>query len=186
MNRPNHSIALYARRRATRGLSLVETAMALSITTLALGAALPGFGASIERRHLEGVAAQFETDVQFTRSLAVSTQRDLRIGFGSSAGGTCYVIHTGAAGECTCGEAGAACTGEATALRQVYVSADARVALVANVRSMLIDAEKGTVTPTVTVQVRARDGRALHQIVNIMGRVRSCSPEPGLAGYRPC
>jgi type IV fimbrial biogenesis protein FimT len=45
---------------------------------------------------------------------------------------------------------------------------------------------RGTVTPTGTVTVTTRDGRALKQTVNIMGRVRSCAPAPGLPGYRTC
>ena len=41
---------------------------------------------------------------------------------------------------------------------------------------------KGTVTPTATLRVEARDGRAIHQVVNLLGRVRSCSPQGRIAG----
>jgi type IV fimbrial biogenesis protein FimT len=64
------------------------------------------------------------------------------------------------------------------------------VTLRANVRSILFDGAKGTTTPTGTLRLIGRDGAAIHQIVNIMGRVRSCSPpQPSgarLPGYPPC
>jgi hypothetical protein len=36
------------------------------------------------------------------------------------------------------------------------------------------------------VQLKAGNGMAIHQVTNIMGRVRSCSPAPALSGYRAC
>jgi type IV fimbrial biogenesis protein FimT len=45
---------------------------------------------------------------------------------------------------------------------------------------------RGTVTPTGTVTVATANGRALKQTVNIMGRVRSCSPDGAVLGYRAC
>jgi type IV fimbrial biogenesis protein FimT len=172
--------------RHARGLSLIEALMTLAVTAIALGAALPGFEAARERRHLDGVAAQLETDLQFTRSLAVARQRTLRISYGADAEGSCYVIHDGGADDCRCGSAGPVCRGATQALRHVHLGPDAAVGLSANVRSMAFDADKGTVTPTGTVRIVGRDGRAVHQVVNLMGRVRSCSPAPALAGYRTC
>jgi type IV fimbrial biogenesis protein FimT len=36
------------------------------------------------------------------------------------------------------------------------------------------------------MRLTSRNGTAIHQVVNIMGRVRSCSPAPALSGYRAC
>jgi type IV fimbrial biogenesis protein FimT len=60
------------------------------------------------------------------------------------------------------------------------------VSLRSNSRSVLFDPTKGTSSPTATVQLQARNGSAIHQVMNIMGRVRSCSPAPELSGYRRC
>jgi type IV fimbrial biogenesis protein FimT len=60
------------------------------------------------------------------------------------------------------------------------------VAIQSNSRSVLFDPQRGTTTPTVTVKLTSRNGQAIHQIVNVVGRVRSCSPAPGLSGYRAC
>jgi type IV fimbrial biogenesis protein FimT len=59
----------------------------------------------------------------------------------------------------------------------------------ANVASILFDPLHGTSTPTGTLRVVADSGRAVHHVVNIMGRVRTCSPAgaaPVVAGYRVC
>jgi type IV fimbrial biogenesis protein FimT len=53
-------------------------------------------------------------------------------------------------------------------------------------RSVTFDPVRGTVTPTATLRVEARDGRAIHQVVNVLGRIRSCSPQGLAAGERAC
>lgn len=182
---PRHTPFHPARRQ--RGVTLIESLIVTAITAVTLGAGLPGFEQARERRHLEGVAAQLETDIHFTRSLAVAHNRGLRIGFASGAEGSCYVVHTGAAQECRCtGRGETVCEGDAHALRTVHFDAQAPVQVRANVASMLFDPLKGTSTPTGTLRVTAATGHALHQVVNIMGRVRTCSPAPALIGYPAC
>jgi type IV fimbrial biogenesis protein FimT len=58
----------------------------------------------------------------------------------------------------------------------------------ANVASMRLDAARGTVTPAGTVRVASPLGPVLHQVVNVMGRVRTCVPAlaPGWPGVAPC
>ncbi len=170
-----------------RGMTVVEAALVLAVLAVVVGAALPSFEQLRQRRHLEGVALQFETDVHHARSLAVAQQLALRISFDDGAAASCYVVHTGAANACTCADDGSAvCAEGATALRAVRIDRRRAATLQANVRSMLLDPVRGTVTPTATVRVRSADGQTLHQVVNIMGRVRSCAPAPGLPGYRNC
>ena len=79
--------------------------------------AVPSFERSIERRRLEGTAAQLETDVHYARSLAVARNAPVRMSFSAPAGATCYVIHTGAAGQCDCSPSGRpVCSGGAEPL----------------------------------------------------------------------
>ena len=74
----------------------------------------------------------------------------------------------------------------ATLLRLEEQPAQRGVSIAPLSRALLFDAHKGTVTPTATLQVQAADGRAIHQVVNIMGRVRSCSPAGQLNGLPQC
>ena len=174
-------------RRRQTGITLVESSITLSVIAVVAGMAVPSFDQARERRHLEGVAALLETDLQHARSLAVARNQGVRVSFQSANGASCYVVHTGAAGDCTCSDAGTAvCNAGAEALRSVRYGTETPVTLVSNSRSVLFDPVKGTVTPTATVRISTQSGAAIHQVVNIMGRVRSCSPAPALPGYKPC
>lgn len=173
--------------RRQRGVTLVETSVVASLVAVITGIAVPSFDGAIQRRHLEGAAAQLETDIHYTRMLAVARNAPMRISFEAGAGGSCYVIHTGSPNQCSCNADGTAtCQGEAQAERSVRFAAGGPVNLRSNSRSVVFDALKGTSTPTATMQLVARNGTAIHQVMNIMGRVRSCSPAPAVSGYRAC
>lgn len=179
--------AIAGQRRAQTGVTLVETMVTTSILAVVTGLAVPGFEGAVQRRHLEGAAAQLETDIHHTRMLAVARNAPLRISFESGAAGTCYVIHSGAANQCSCAGGGAAvCQGAATAERSVHFPAGGPLNLKFNSRSIVFEPLKGTSTPTATLQLSTRQGQAIHQVMNVMGRVRSCSPAPALSGYRAC
>jgi type IV fimbrial biogenesis protein FimT len=174
-------------RRAQAGVTLIETTTVSAVIAVLAGAAAPAFDHSLQRRHLEGAATQLETDIHHARMLAVARNAPLRISFESGAGGSCYVIHTGSANQCSCSaDGGATCQGEAHAERSVRFAPGGPVSLKSNSRSVLFDPSRGTSSPTATVQLQARSGAAIHQVLNIMGRVRSCSPAPELSGYRRC
>ena len=168
-----------------RGLTLVELAVVLALVSLLAGLALPHWGESVARRHLEGAAAQLATDIQFARSAAAARNAPVRLAV--PAGGSCYVVHSGPAGSCRCGsDTGqpAVCQAGAQALRAAWLPAGVRLSV--NSASMLFDPSPGTVTPAGTLRVQGQGKQAVHHVVNVMGRVRSCSPAPGLAGYPSC
>jgi type IV fimbrial biogenesis protein FimT len=175
-----------SKRLSRRGLTLIETLIALTITLVALATAVPGFQQARERRHVEGVAAQLETDLQLTRAMAVAQNRNLRFEVGSTPYGACYMVHTGSAGDCTCDRVSATCTAGVTLLRSAHVAAEDGVTLTANVRSTVFDADKGTVTPTATLRVTGARGIEIRQIINVLGRVRSCTPGEPVPGMRAC
>jgi len=170
-----------------RGLSLVESLIVLAVTTVSLGASLPLVQEAVQRRHFDGVAAQLETDLHLARSTAVMQDRSTRISFHVDAAGSCYVVHTGPTGACTCQPDGSAsCNAGETAFRSVRLVEGGPVQLRSNVPSILFDSAKGTSTPTGTLRLVGPDQRAVHLVVNIMGRVRSCSPAAAVPGYKRC
>ncbi len=182
-----HLRSLVRARRREAGLSLIEALVAMTVAAVVVGLTATAFESSVTRRHLEGTAAQLETDIHFARSLAAAHQQSLRISFAAHPGGSCYVLHRGPAAHCSCDTTGEpVCQGPATVLRTVHQDQASPVRVMSNVRSIVFDPVKGTSTPTGTIRIVASDGKALHQVVNLMGRVRSCTPRPGLAGYPPC
>jgi type IV fimbrial biogenesis protein FimT len=78
------------------------------------------------------------------------------------------------------------CGGGARAIKGVALAAAERVGVTANVASVVFDPLHGTSTPTGTLRLTGARGRAIHHIVNVVGRVRSCSPEGAVSGYPPC
>jgi len=173
--------------RHQRGVTLIESAIVTTIVALTASVVAPGMDKLKTRQQLTHAAAGFETDVQFARSAAVSRNASLRISFDNRNGATCYVVHTGAAGDCSCDGAGeSVCSNSSEVLRSVRYPATSGVTLNANVGSIVFDPAKGTSTPAGTVKFIGRDGIAVHQVVNIMGRVRSCSPGKAVSGFKAC
>jgi len=68
----------------------------------------------------------------------------------------------------------------------VRLGLNSAVQLRSNVPSIVFDSAKGTSTPTGTLRLVSADERAVHLVVNIMGRVRSCSPRAAVPGYKAC
>jgi type IV fimbrial biogenesis protein FimT len=175
-------------QQAQRGLSLVEAAVVLAVTALLAGTAAPGMADFIGARRLDAAATQLATDIQFTRTDAVARNQPLRLSFFVNATeGSCYLIHTGAAALCSCAATGpASCTGGAVPLKAVQLPARETVSVHANTASVLFDPLHGTASPTATVRVLGANGRAVHHVVNVMGRVRSCAPLNSMPGYPAC
>lgn len=168
------------RPRRRRGLTLVESAVTLALAAVVVGLAVPGFAAIGEHERLRAVASALQTDIAFARSQAAAQSRTLRLEF---AGPRCWLLHDGPAG-CGCGPGAAACPGRLV-LRQADLGAGHPVELRANVGSILFEPTRGTVTPTTTVRLSLPQGPRLHLVVNLMGRVRRCSPD-GLPGEAAC
>ena len=175
-----------SRRPLQTGFSLVEALIPLTIAGVLLGGALPSLDSFKQRRQLEGSAAQLETDLQLARSAAVAANSVLRMDFVNGDGRSCYVLHDGPARSCSCGSEGIpVCTDGTTALRSAHFVAGHAVQLRSNVASIGFDPIKGTVTPTASLRLEAPAGQ-VRLVVNVMGRIRSCSPDGALPGLPAC
>ncbi|NUZ07223.1 GspH/FimT family pseudopilin [Piscinibacter koreensis] len=173
-------------RRAARGFTLIEAAIVLAVAMVIAFAVAPTFQEMIDTRRLVGAADQLASDLQHVRSAAVARNQTLRVSFHTSAAFSCYVVHTGGIDDCTCAATGAAvCNADVRALKTIALPAG-RIGIAANVASIAFDPVHGTSTPTGTLRVTDARGRAIHHVVNIMGRVRSCTPLGAVAGYRAC
>ncbi len=165
------------------GLTLVEACVVVAIVAVAATTATPNLQRFVEQRRLDGAATQLAASLQLARSESIARNRVVRIGRDEANG--CYVLHTGPAGSCHCASDGSATCDAGSALVG-SVGAASGIAIQGNVASMAFDPLHGTATPAGTWRVTARDGRAVHHVVNVMGRVRSCSPDAAVPGYRAC
>ena len=173
--------------RQQTGVSLVDQMLTLGIVSLALGLALPNFNSLSERRSLEGAAGQLESELQFARGLAVEENQAVRFTFESTPSDMCYIIHTGGPKDCHCATtAEASCKPGTKVFRHARSDDKGLVSVQSNSRSFAFDPVGGTVTPTATMELRNRRGEALRLIVNIMGRIRSCSVNGEITGLPRC
>lgn len=170
-----------------RGITLIESCMVLAVSTVLATTAAPGMQDLIAARRLDNAVGQLANDIHLTRTIAVARNQAVRLSFLPRSGGSCYVIHTGRSGDCVCSGAGpAVCSGGAHEIKTVPMSDTDQVRVVANMGSVLFDPMHGTSTPSGTVRIIGAGGREVRHVINVMGRVRSCSPAPALPGYRAC
>jgi len=170
-----------------RGFTLIEACIVIAVTALVTGAAVPGLQAVLEGRRLSGAATLLATDIQYVRTEALARNRPLRLSFHADGDSACYVIHTGTAAQCTCATEGAAlCSEGAEQIKTVHLPASERVGLQANVASVLFDPLHCTSTPAGTLREIGTQGREVRHVINIMGRVRSCSPQGAMPGFKAC
>ena len=177
------------RERAQRGVSLLEAAIVAAVVAIVGASALPSFAALVDARRLDGAAARLAADIQFARSEAIARNRSLRLTIGAGRNdATCWIVHTGGAADCACPADGtnAVCSDGAFAIQSVVLPGTERVRVVGNVGSIVFDPLHGTSTPTATLRLLDARGRAIHHVVNVLGRVRSCSPQAAIAGYPAC
>jgi type IV fimbrial biogenesis protein FimT len=186
MNRPNHRPNHHP-HRSQRGVTLIESMAVLTIASVLIGSAAPLFDDMRSRWQVEGAAALLETQLQYARSAAVTRQHPVRVAFESADGQACYVIHTGAKGACQCANpALPTCPADVEQLALTRYDGARAIALSATARDIGFDGDTGTVTPTTSVTMTSPRGQALKEVVNIMGRVRSCSPAGSIGGHPSC
>ncbi len=170
-----------------RGLTLIEICVVLAIVSILVGTAMPSFEKTKQKLGLDGTAAEMSTDLHYVRSEAVARNEGVRISFRSVTAGTCTIIHTGSASDCQCAADGTPqCNSGAELLKSLLHRTGDGVAVSANVGSMRFDPINGTVTPAGTVTMVNGNGQSLRHVVNIMGRVRSCSPGGTVKDVKAC
>ena len=173
-------------QRRQRGLSLLEVAIVVAIVAIVAAAALPSFAELVTARRLEAAATRLAADLQFARSEAIARNRALRLTIRNGADATCWIVHTGAALDCSCTAASTVCADGALAIKSVALPSTERIVVSGNVGSIVFDPLHGTSTPSGTLRLGDARGRAVHHIVNVLGRVRSCAPDGAVPGYPTC
>jgi type IV fimbrial biogenesis protein FimT len=170
-----------------RGLSLIEACATLTIISVLVTAGWPSLKPTLDRKALQGLAAEMAADLQLARGEAVARQEGVRVAAHTGEGGSCVIVYTGPANACQCGDAAApVCEAEGRAVTYRFLPAAAGLAATTNVGSMRFDPRLGTATPAGTLQIVSTSGEAVHHVVNLAGRVRSCSPNAAVPGFRAC
>ncbi len=175
------------RRSVHRGFTLIEFCVVLVLIGLTLSLAVPGLAALHERQRLRGAAAELASDLQWMRSQALARNESMRLSVYQNDGGSCTVVHTGNRNDCRCESHGTAtCDGDAQALKTSHWQTREKISVQANITSMAFDPAQGTVTPTGSIRIVDSRGAGITHVVNILGRIRSCSPSAAISGFQAC
>ncbi|MEJ6004147.1 GspH/FimT family pseudopilin [Paucibacter sp. AS339] len=169
------------------GYSLVELIVCTAITGILLGLALPSLERIRLRQRLEATAEVLMTDLQEARSQAVSRADTVQVRFSRHPNGSCYVLYTGANGECQCEAGGqATCTNTDRVLKLAWIPSYQKIEVRSNVANMSFQARQGAVTSTGSIDINASSGETIRHIVSVAGRIRSCTPSSNMGQYPRC
>jgi type IV fimbrial biogenesis protein FimT len=170
-----------------RGFTLVELCVTVAVLVIVLAVAAPSIRRLIDRTSLRASASVVRTDLQYVRSAAAARNEMLWLELQSGPDGSCYSLHDGAQGDCRCTPDGHAdCPSSARALKVTGFPSNGAVQVSANVKSLRYDPDRGTVSPTATFTLTSRSGEAVQHTVNVLGRIKTCSPASQVPGYASC
>jgi type IV fimbrial biogenesis protein FimT len=171
---------------AQRGFTIIELMTVVVVVAVLLALAIPSFRELIARNRLEGVTSELGTDLQYTRSEAVS--RNGNVGLLTGAAGTCYTIYQEAnpvAGSCNCANT-PVCTGGPVEIKTVSFGGTGISATAST--TFLFEPVRGSLTSADTAAVLSSSsiGGQLRADVLAVGRVKVCSPSGTFRGYPAC
>lgn len=176
--------------RLQRGFSAIELLIVMVIVSVLASIAVPSFTSMLNRGRVKGAGSDLYTDLQYARSEAVQRNAIVRVGFTTSSTAWCYVIYTGNAGGCTCGSSASTCTAPSTALKNVASTTYTGVSMATSSGlSIVIEPRQAALDTTGspgTVTLTSSDNQVMQDEINLLGRVRLCSPSSSVPGYPAC
>lgn len=167
-----------------RGLGLPEILVTLLLVAIVAAVAFPHMRDQAQLRQLRAASADWSRVMVSARQWAFVHHQSVRLEMLLS-GGTCLVLHTGSRGDCGgCAEEVACKAGTRLLDRTAPLPPVLQGA--ATSTSLIWSPGDRTVSPTGTLKLSLPDGRAIHHVVNLVGRLRLCSPGGLVGGLPPC
>ena len=152
--------------RSNQGLTLIELMVGVAILATLMLVAAPSFNDSLARRRLEGIANELNSDLQYARTQAISSNASVSL---VATTATAYSIGTykTIALPTTCS-----------------LAADAPSTLPLTIT---FEANRGTANADASITISCTSTTAtLRVVTSSMGRVQLCSPSSSFGGYTSC
>jgi type IV fimbrial biogenesis protein FimT len=176
------------------GFTLLELMLTLLVLAVLATLGVPSMQQMLERNQLKSVARTLMSDLQWMRAEAIRRNRPLHLAVDVDA--WCYGITTRKSCNClAAAEDTEAClldTSDTPVLRRVE-SADFPGVHIVSVTSSLsnpprlgFEPRRATATSHGSLTLGSRNGAQLRLILSKLGRVRACSPNGAVPGYKRC
>jgi type IV fimbrial biogenesis protein FimT len=168
------------------GWTLVDAAIALAIASILVSNVIPPIKRLQDEQRIKSIASLLRTDLQLARSSAVSLGEPVRLQVLAERSKVCYALHRGPVTSCTCASPiGPSCE-SGSLVGGAAIDTKGAIQLSSTTKTLNFDGTVGTVTPTATFTLADDSGNALKVIVNVMGRVRTCTASGKLSGFPRC
>ena len=173
---------------AQKGLTLIETIVLIALLAILAAMAVSSFKDMMINSRLEGKASEYVTHMNWARSLAVSNNDAVNLHIATGESASCSIFFQGPINDCRCNANGAVCTTIGNDLLVIVLphSDGVRVSARTGSATIQINPRQGTISPTLTAIFTADNGKVIHNISNILGRTRSCTPTEASFGFRIC
>jgi type IV fimbrial biogenesis protein FimT len=172
------------RHRRSAGLSLTEALTVLALVAMAGGLAYPQLTDLVQLQQLKAASGDWARVVRAARTWAFTHHQPARLEL-QTGPSPCLILHTGARGDCSSCHLPPSCKPGARVLA-ISSSLPAGVQVSGLSSGQLWNPGSRTVTPTATIKLELPNGRSIHHVVNLAGRVRTCSPDGLASGVPAC
>jgi prepilin-type N-terminal cleavage/methylation domain-containing protein len=170
---------------SSKGLSLIEVLVTLLLLALMSGMALPSLARWIDGRRLWGSAGDITAALHLAQASAIARDQPVAVSMLTTPTGVCHMVHTGLVSQCQCDATqGPQCEG--ASLISAVVHDTPRLRFSATAASIRFDPRAGTATPAGRFTASTLDGRDIHTVVSLTGRVRRCTTSTQLNGLTRC
>lgn len=169
------------------GFSLFETLVTLVVLAALVALAAPALGQMAHRQRHQAQLQMLQADLQQARSMALSGLAPVRLRLEQLQGGSCYVVHRGPSGSCTCTEGGLAqCEPAGELLKSHWLPASSQLRIEGSVHQLVFHPRFGTASSAGTFAVLGPDNSKAALVVAITGRIRRCASANSGFGLPAC
>lgn len=180
----NAAFSHNAQRRA--GFTLIELSVALGVSAILLGQAVPAASKLRQDQLLRAEADELASDIRFAKAEAQAGE-GVTLRFDAKGPASCYVIHTGTGDDCVCKPAAEpVCKNNAVALKSKWLAPAVPASMKTNAQTMFFAARQGLVGSTASIELASPGGTTIRQVVAMTGRIRTCTVTGKVAGLTPC
>ncbi|MBH9575591.1 GspH/FimT family pseudopilin [Inhella proteolytica] len=176
-------------RNSTRrlGFSLFETLVTLVVLAALVALVGPALSQMAHRQRHQAQLQTLQADLQQARSMALSGLAPVRLRLEQLPDGSCYVVHRGPSGSCTCTEGGQAqCEPAGELLKTHWLPASSQLRIEGSVHQLVFHPRFGTASTAGTFAVLGPDNSKAALIVAITGRMRRCASANSGFGLPAC